>query len=415
MDADRPAIGSIGEKAARRGLAVVFTIMLLDIMGLAIIMPVLPTFLQELTGDPPARAAVDGGWLLFVYASMQFLFAPTVGNLSDRFGRRPVLLVSVLTFALDNLICALADSYWILFIGRILAGVSGASFSTASAFIADVSDERSRARNFGLIGIAFGVGFTLGPVVGGLLGSFGPRVPFFGAAALSFLNFCAACWLLPETLPKPLRRAFDWRRANPMGALKQMRGRPGLMPVLAVFFLIYQAHVVYPAIWPFAGAYRYGWSEGQIGLSLGVYGIVTALVMALVLPRVVATFGERRTAILGLATGVIALMGYALAWQGWMVYLVILATPLEAVADPPLRSLAAARVPPSEQGELQGALSSLSSLTSIVGPLMFASVFEAFTRDGAAIELPGAPFALAALLVATGLIIFLRRVHPMRG
>ncbi|OLP57148.1 tetracycline resistance MFS efflux pump [Rhizobium rhizosphaerae] len=396
--------------AARRGLMVVFAIMLLDIMGIAIIMPVLPTFLQELTGDQAAQAALDGGWLLFVYASMQFLFAPTVGNLSDRFGRRPVLLVSVLTFALDNLICALAGSYWVLFVGRVLAGISGASFSTASAFIADVSDDRTRARNFGLIGIAFGVGFTLGPVIGGLLGSFGPRVPFFGAAALSFANFCAAYFLLPETLPPHLRRAFDWRRANPLGAIRQMRSYPRILPVLAVFFLVYQAHAVYPAVWPFVTSYRYGWSEGQIGLSLGVYGICTALTMALILPRIIAGIGERRTAALGLIVGVIALMGYAFAWEGWMVYLVILATPLEAVADPPLRSLAAAQVPPSAQGELQGALSGLSSLTSIIGPLMFASVFELGTRTDLPWSTPGAPYALAATLVAVAFVVFLRRV-----
>ncbi|WP_438752815.1 TCR/Tet family MFS transporter [Pararhizobium sp. O133] len=402
----------IDPKSARRGLVLVFIILFLDIMGIAIIVPVLPSYLKELTGDTISEAAVDGGWLLLVYSGMQFLFAPLIGNLSDRFGRRPILLASVLTFALDNLICALAVSYWMLFVGRVLAGISGASFSTAAAYIADVSDDSNRARNFGLIGIAFGTGFALGPVLGGLLGEFGPRIPFYGAAALSFLNFVVAWFLLPETLESHNRRRFEWRRANPLGALKQMRNYPGIGWVLLVFFLLWQAHAVYPAVWSFVSSYRYGWSEGQIGLSLGIFGVGGALVMALVLPRILPLLGEWKTGAIGLIFTGLGLFGYAFAFQGWMVYAVILATCLESLADPPLRSIASAKVPPSAQGELQGALSSLSSLTTIIGPLMFAQMFSTFTAPDAPVVFAGAPYLLAGLFMLFAIGVYLVKLRP---
>ena len=401
----------IDARSARRGLFLVFMIMFLDVIGIAIIMPVLPTYLRELTGDDISQAAIDGGWLLLVYAGMQFLFAPFVGNLSDRFGRRPVLLACVLTFAIDNLICALATSYWMLFVGRVLAGISGASFSTAAAFIADVSNDETRAKNFGLMGIAFGTGFVIGPVIGGLLGEFGPRIPFYGAAAIAFLNFVAAWILLPESLAANNRRRFELARANPLGALLQMRHYPGVLWVGLVFFCYNLSHTVYPAVWPFVAALRYGWSEGQIGLSLGVFGIGGAVVMAFVLPRVVPWLGEYRTAVVGLCFSVLALSGYAAAWQGWMVYLVIVLTALESLADPPLRSIASARVPPSAQGELQGALTSVSSITTIIGPLIFTQTFSHFTGPQAPFVFAGAPYAVAAAILLVGLVILVLKLR----
>ncbi|GMB80460.1 tetracycline resistance MFS efflux pump [Shinella zoogloeoides] len=397
----------IDARSTRRGLFLVFMIMFLDVIGIAIIMPVLPTYLRELTGDDISQAAIDGGWLLLVYAGMQFLFAPLIGNLSDRFGRRPVLLACILTFAIDNLICALAASYWMLFVGRVLAGISGASFSTAAAYIADVSNDETRSKNFGLMGIAFGTGFVIGPVIGGLLGEFGPRIPFYGAAVLAFLNFVGAWILLPESLAAHNRRPFELARANPLGALMQMRNYPGVLWVGVVFLCYGLAHAVYPAVWSFVGSYRYGWSEGQIGLSLGIFGIGGAVVMGFVLPRIVPKLGEYRTAVLGLVFSVVALSGYAAAWQGWMVYVVIVLTALEALADPPLRSIASARVPASAQGELQGALTSVSSITTIIGPLIFTQVFSHFTAPSAPVAFAGAPFAVAALILLAGLAIFL--------
>ncbi|WP_454850058.1 TCR/Tet family MFS transporter [Rhizobium binxianense] len=402
-------------KFVRRGLFLVFVILFLDIIGIAIIMPVLPAYLEQLTGDTVSDAAVDGGWLMLAYAGMQFLFAPLLGNLSDRFGRRPILLLSVLTFALDNFICAIATSFWMLFIGRVLAGISGGSFATCSAYIADISTHENRAKNFGLIGIAFGVGFTIGPVIGGLLGEFGPRVPFFGAAALSFVNFVAACFLLPETLEEKNRRRFEWKRSNPLGTLRQMRHYPGIGWILLVMFLYWLAHAVYPAVWAFVTTYRYGWSEGQIGLSLGVFGVAAALVMAFALPRIVAVIGEWRTAVLGLVFSALALTGYALAWQGWVVYAVIIATTIENVADPPLRSIASGKVPPSAQGELQGALTSLSSITTIIGPIIFTQMFGYFTRPDASVTFAGAPFLLAAFFILVAALFFLARVSTPKA
>jgi len=397
-------------KFVRRGLFLVFIILFLDIIGIAIIMPVLPAFLPELTGDDVSAAAIDGGWLLLIYSAMQFLFAPLLGNLSDRFGRRPILLISVLTFAIDNLICAAATSFWMLFVGRALAGFSGGSFATCSAYIADISDDRTRARNFGLIGIAFGVGFTIGPVIGGLLGEFGPRVPFLGAGLLSLANFIAAWFLLPETLERHNRRAFDWRRANPLGALRQMRHYSGIGWIMLVMFLYWLSHAVYPSVWSFVSTYRYGWSEAQIGLSLGLFGICAALVMALILPRLIPVLGEWRTSVLGICFSCLGLAGYAFSWQGWMVYAVILLTTIENVADPALRSIASAKVPPSAQGELQGAMTSMTSLTTIIGPAIFTQLFSGFTGEGAIIEFAGAPYLMAAIFMALAAIVFVTRI-----
>lgn len=401
----------IEPKIVRRGLALVFTTLLLDIIGFGIIMPVLPAYLQELTGTSVSGAAIEGGWLFFAYAAMQFLFAPVIGNLSDRFGRRPILLASVLTFAIDNLICALAWSYPILFIGRVLAGISGASYSTASAFIADVSTDENRARNFGLLGIAFGIGFIIGPVLGGLLGTFGPRVPFYFAAGLAFANFVVGYFLLPETLGQHHRRRFEWRRANPLGALKQMRNYEGIGWIGLVFFLMTLGHMMYPAVWSFVSAYRYGWSEQQIGFSLGMYGLGGALVMGLVLPRVIPRLGEWRTAAIGLAFTAIAAFGYAGASHGWMVYAVIVATCLESLADPPLRSLAAAKVPPSAQGELQGAMTSVFSITSIITPLLYTGIFAWFTGPSAPVQFAGAPYLLGGIFLTLSLVVFVLKVR----
>ncbi|MEK1855430.1 MAG: TCR/Tet family MFS transporter [Phyllobacterium sp.] len=396
---------------AKRGLTLVFMILLLDIIGIGIIVPVLPEYLEELTGTDVGHAAIYGGWLLFAYAGMQFVFAPLIGNLSDRFGRRPVLLTSVITFAIDNLICALAPNFAILLIGRILAGISGGSYSTASAYIADVSTDENRARNFGLLGIAFGVGFILGPIIGGFLGEFGPRVPFFGAALISFLNFVVAYFLLPETLSAKDRRTFEWKRSNPLGAFKQMRNHKGILWIGLVFFMLTLGHMSYPAVWAYVGSYRYGWSESDIGMSLGIYGLCSAIVMGLILPRIVSRFGEWRTAVIGLTFAMLGFFGYASAWQGWLVYVVIVATCLEGVADPAMRSIASAKVPASEQGELQGALTSLFSITNIIGPLIFTQIFAIFTAPGASITFSGAPYVLGGVFVLIGLIAFVVRVE----
>lgn len=400
----------IDEKRARRGLMLVFVIQLMDMMGIALIMPVMPAYLKELTGADMSHASIEGGWLFLSYAAMQFLFGTLIGNLSDRFGRRPVLLFSVFTFAIDNLICALAGSYWMLFVGRVLAGISGASYATAAAYIADVSTDENRARNFGFVSISFGVGFTLGPVVGGLLGEFGPRVPFYVAALIAFANFAIAYFLLPEPLDPANRRAFDWRRANPLGALKQMRNYKGIGWIVVVMFLFWLAHVSYPVVWSFVSAYRYGWGEGMIGFSLGIYGVFTALVLGLVLPGMIRRFGEWRVAVIGLVFCILGFLGYTFASEGWMVFVVIVLASIECVSDPALRSISAAGVPSSAQGELQGALTSLSSITSIIGPLLFSGFFSGFSGPGAVFEMPGMPYLFAAVLSVIALVVFILKV-----
>ncbi len=400
---------------ARRGLALVFVILFLDVIGIAIIMPVLPSFLQQLTGGTLSDAARDGGWLLLVYALMQFVFAPVMGNLSDRFGRRPLLLASVFTFAIDNLICALAGSYAVLFVGRLLAGISGSSYSTCSAFISDISTDENRAKNFGLIGVAFGAGLILGPLIGGLLGTFGPRIPFYGAAALALANFTVAWFFLPETLKPENRRAFDWRRAHAFGALKNLSKYHGISAIGAVLFLHWFGHEVYPSAWSFVVAARYGWNEAEIGASLAAFGIGSVFVSALILPRMAPRLGEWRMAVIGLFFAGAALAGHAMATQGWMIYAIILATVLESISDPSLRSLASVRVPASEQGELQGGLSSLYSLTTIIGPLLFTQLFGYFTGPSAPFQFPAAPFAVSALFhfMALGaFLLFASRREP---
>jgi DHA1 family tetracycline resistance protein-like MFS transporter len=405
----------IDEKRARRGLALVFFILLLDMMGIALIMPVMPAYLKELTGADATEGVMEGSWLFIVYSLMQLLFGTFIGNLSDRFGRRPILLASVLTFAIDNLICALAGSYWILFAGRVLAGISGASYATASAYVADVSTDETRAKNFGLVGISFGVGFTLGPVIGGLLGEFGPRVPFFVAAGLAFLNFVIAAFLLPETLEPHQRRKFEWKRANPLGGLMQLRKYHGIGWIVTVMFLFWLAHVVYPVVWPFVSDYRYGWGPLMISLSLGAFGVMSAVVMGLALPQIVKRYGEWNAAVIGLVFCMVGFLGYTFAWQGWMVFVVILIACLEGITDPALRAITSAGVPSSEQGDLQGTLTSLSSLTSIAGPLMFSYIFATFSGPGATVHFPGAPYFAAALMTALGLVIFVLRVPHWRG
>lgn len=349
---------------------------------------------------------------MIVYAAMQFIFAPLIGNLSDRFGRRPILLVSIITFAFDNLICALATSYWMLFVGRVFAGASGASFATCSAYIADISDDKTRTRNFGLIGIAFGVGFILGPLFGGLLGAFGPRTPFYAAAILSFLNFIFAWAFLPETLGKRHRRRFDIKRANPFGAMKEMRKYPSVLWVMLAFFLYWMAAAIWPAVWPYIAEARYNWNSVAIAVSYATFGIGQIFVMGILLPRLVLRWSDRRISLTGLISAAIGLVGYALAVQGWMVYLVFALTFLEYLAHAPMRSIAASQVPPSGQGELQGALTSITSITTILGPEIYTRLFRAGTAQDAAVPFAGLPFIVALVFVSLSLIVLYFFVRP---
>ena len=380
--------------------AIVFVIItvLLDIIGFGLIMPVLPTLLMQLTGKTVSAAAVDAGWLAFAYATTQFIAAPVLGGLSDRFGRRPVLLAAIAAFGLDYIVMGFAPTLGWLFFGRLIAGVCGASFTPAYAYVADLSPPDKRAQNFGLVSAAFGVGFILGPAIGGLLGTFGPRAPFFAAAAISLANFVYGWFVLPESLPPERRRRFDWKRANPLGALLHIRKLPTVPGVLAALFLWMLAHQVMPATWPFYGKYRFGWSEAVIGASLAAAGTVMALSQATLLRVLVPRIGERRTALTGIAIAAVGYIGYATATQGWMMFAWLSTWLLGAMVMPSSNGFLSHRVPANAQGELQGAIACLYSLSSIVGPPFMSHVFERFTAANAPIRLPGASFIAAAIL-----------------
>jgi MFS transporter, DHA1 family, tetracycline resistance protein len=345
---------------------------------------------------------------------MQFFFAPILGSLSDRFGRRPVLLIALFGFFLDYLILSFAPNYMWLLIGRLLAGITGASFTTAAAYIADISTPENRAQNFGMIGAAFGLGFILGPAMGGWLGELGTRVPFFAAAALTFLNWLYGYFILPESLPLDRRRPFDWRRANPAGALLHLRRYPAIGGLFLAFALIYIAAHAVQSNWSYYTMYRFGWSEGTVGLSLALVGLLIGGVQGGLIRIVNPWLGDRRSAYVGLILYGVGMLLFGFATQSWMMFAFLIPYCLGGIAGPALQSIITGRVPANEQGELQGTLTSIMSLTTIAGPPLMTGLFAAFTRETAPIHLPGMPFLLGATLMFASAIIayFTLRTRP---
>ena len=396
--------------AGTTALVFVLITVLIDTIGFGMIMPVLPALVVQLTGEPINRAAVYGGWLAFVYAVLQFACAPVLGNLSDRFGRRPVLLFSVASLGIDYIIIGLAPSLAWLFLGRAIAGIAGASFTPAYAYIADVSPPDRRAQNFGLIGAMFGGGFIIGPALGGLLGTYGPRAPFFAAATLSLINFVYGAFVLPESLPNESRRPFDWKRANPLGTLVQLRKHPLVLGLLTALFLWQLAHQVMPSTWAYYTMFRFGWSEAVVGASLAVVGLIMAVSQA-TLPRLmVPRLGEAASATIGLAIGGIGFVGYAFATRGWMMFALLVTWFFGAGVMPVTNALMSRRIPPTSQGELQGGVTSLYSLSSIIGPPVMTQIFGYFSSDAAPVHLPGAAFLCAAMLAGGSLLLFRRAI-----
>jgi DHA1 family tetracycline resistance protein-like MFS transporter len=394
--------------AGPNALVFVAITVLLDIIGFGIIIPVLPTLLIDLTGRSVSEAAIYGGWLAFLYAGIQFVCAPVLGNLSDRFGRRPVLLMSVGALGLDYLVMGFAPTLGWLFLGRAISGIAGASFTPAYAFVADVSPPEKRAQSFGMISAAFGIGFVLGPAIGGALGSFGPRAPFFAAAILSLCNFVYGYLVLPESLPTERRRPLDWKRANPLGTLLQVRKHPEVRGVLAALFLWMVAHQVMPATWPFYGKYRFDWSEATIGLSLAAAGSVMATSQLTLLRRIVPRLGERRAALLGIAVAGVGYVGYGMATAGWMMFAWLATWLFGALVMPSTNALLSHRVAANAQGELQGAVAGLYSLSAIVGPPLMTHIFAGTTGASGAVQLPGAVFFTAAGLAAACFLVYWR-------
>ena len=387
-------------------VAFVAITVLIDTIGLGLIMPVMPTLLMELTGSTVSRAAIYGGWLTFLYAVMQFLFAPILGNLSDRFGRRPVLLAAVGALGVDYLILGFAPNLGWLFLGRAIAGMAGASFTPAYAYIADITPPERRAQNFGIVAAAFGMGFVLGPALGGLLGGLGPRAPFFAAAILSLVNFAYGFFVLAESLPPERRRPFLWRRANPLGTLLQMRKQPVVLGILGALFLWMVGHQVMPSTWAFYATFRFGWSERMIGASLALVGLVMATSQATLLRVLVPRLGERRSALIGIAIAAVGYLGYATATASWMMFAWMGTWFFGAIVMPSTNALMSHRVAPDAQGELQGAVASLYSLSSIVGPPLMTQLFGRFSAPDAPIHVPGAAFIASTVLATAALGIY---------
>lgn len=381
----------------------IFITLLIDVMGWGLIIPVMPDLIAQLKGITVNEASPYGAWLLSSYAITQFLFAPVIGNLSDRYGRRPVLLGSLLGFGIDYLFLALAPTYSLLFAGRIIAGITGASFTTASAYIADISTAETRTKNFGMIGAAFGLGFVIGPALGGLLAGWGLRAPFYAAAGLCLLNALYGYFVLPESLSKANRRPFQWKRANPLGALKFLKKYPEIGGLAVCFFLIYLAAQAVQGNWSFFTIYRFNWSEGMVGISLAVVGLLVGLVQA-VLTRVVnPILGNRKSIYLGLFLYTVGLVLFSFASETWMMFVFLIPYCLGGIAGPALQSTLASHVPPNQQGELQGALTSLMSLTTIIGPPVMNNIFFYFTSPKAPVYFPGSFFLLAAILMLASL------------
>ncbi len=392
----------------KHAMAFILVTVLLDSIGFGIILPVLPGLIMDVTGEPLANAARYGGWLLFVYAVTQFFSAPVLGNLSDRFGRRPVLLLSLFAMGCDYLLMGWAPTLGWLFLGRLIAGISASTYGIANAFIADTFAPEDRARNFALLGAAFGVGFIVGPVIGGLLGEFGPRAPFYAAAGLAFTNVVYGFLVLPESLKKANRRAFDWKRANPLGTFNQLWRYPVVLGLVFAYFFYMMGHHSLPSVWSYFAIEKFAWSSRDIGFSLGAVGVCMIVVQAWLIRYVLDRFGTGRTAYIGLVATILSFVGYALVPYGWMIYGVIVLGAAQGFVAPSVQALMSGRIPPDAQGELQGALASVSSLVSILSPPFMTQTFAYFSAGGAPLYFPGAPFIAAALFTLLGLFAFMR-------
>ena len=397
-----------------RALGFVLLTIFVDTMGIGIIIPVLPGLLLELVGGSLGSVAIYGGWLMFLFAGLQFLTAPVLGNLSDSFGRRPVLLVSLAVYGLDLLIMGWAPTIVWLFIGRALSGIFGATYVVASAYITDVTSMEDRSRAFGWMGAAFGLGFVIGPAIGGILGDEAHRLPFFVAAGLAAANVVYGYFVLPESLDPANRRPFSLRRAHAVGALRRLFRYPVVGGLLAALLLFNVAHDANPATWTFATMDKFGWTAFDVGLSMTFMGICVAMSQGVVLGPAMRFFGEHRAIVVGFALVALSFLGYALAWQGWMMYLWMVPYALGSIAGPATTAVLSKQVPANFQGELQGALSALRSITSCIAPLLMTGLFSYFTRPGAPVHFPGVAFLAASILTVgtlMGVIGALRRVR----
>jgi len=392
-----------------RALAFIFITVLIDAIGFGVVIPVFPQLIVKLTGRDLAHAAEVSGWIAFLYASVQFLMGPVIGGLSDRFGRRPVLLASLAAFSLDYVVMAFAPTLWWLVAARVVAGITGATFPTAYAYIADVTPPEKRGANFGVIGMAFGFGFIIGPALGGFVAQFGTEVPFLVSAGLAMANFLYGLFVLPESLPPERRRSFEWRRANPVGALMRLKSaHPVVLMLAATVFVWTLSYQSLYSIWSYHGQLRYGWTAEQVGWSLAAVGVTGAIVQGFLGRKLIPRFGQRRIIVVGLISAVAGYSTYAMADEGWMVYLGIAVSACQGLVFPCLQGLMSAEVAPNEQGELQGAVASIQSLSAIVGPPLMTTVFARFSVADAPIYAPGAPFVVSLVFVGVTAVMFFR-------
>ncbi len=384
----------------------IFITLLIDVMGWGLIIPVMPKLVSHLKGIPVNEASTYGAWLLFAYAATQFVCSPVIGNLSDRFGRRPVLLSSLAGFAIDYIFMALAPTYGWLFVGRIIAGITGASFTTGAAYIADVSTPETRTKNFGMIGAAFGLGFMLGPLIGGLIGNaWGPRAPFYAAAVLCFLNWLYGYFILPESLDKEHRRPFEWKKANPFGSLQFLRKAKSIGGLALCYFLIYLAAMAVQGNWNYFTMYRFHWTPDLVGYSLGAVGLMVGLVQAVLTRKINPRLGNEKSIYIGLLLYSLGLTLFAFATQSWMMFVFLIPYCLGGIAGPALQATMASHVARNEQGALQGVLTSLMSLTTIIGPLIMNNLFKYFTTSKAPFYFPGVSFLLGAVFMLLSLAV----------
>lgn len=392
----------------KAGMGFAVITILLDSIGIGLIMPIMPDLIADLGITDLSTGALYGGALATAYAAMQFIFMPIFGNLSDRYGRRPVLLAAIAALFVDYILMGLAQSFVVLFIGRIIAGIAGATISTASAYIADVSAPEDRAKNFGMVGAAFGIGFILGPAIGGIVGEFGVRLPFFLAAAFSILNFLFGLYFLPESLPMEKRRAFIWRRANPFGALKRAVSLKELRPLMIVIFCIMLSGTVYGSVWSFFGKEKFDWSPFVIGMTFASFGIGLVIVQGWLIRLILPALGEIKTVRLGISLVSIGMLGIVLATETWMIFALLPLLVLGEISGPTINGMLSKRVGDDEQGELQGVLTSVQSVTALIGPLIYTGLFKLFSDDIGP-YFPGAPFLLSAGFVLLALVLFLRQ------
>ncbi|MFT4886583.1 MAG: DHA1 family tetracycline resistance protein-like MFS transporter [Pseudohongiellaceae bacterium] len=401
----------IDVKSHSKALGFIVVVVLIDAISFGIILPVMPSLIMSLSGVGLFEAARIGGYLMFTYAVMQFFAAPILGNLGDRFGRRPILLFSLTALGLDYLLMGFSSSLLWLFLARMVAGVASSTFSIAYAYVTDITPEEKRAQRFGMVGAAFGGGFVFGPVIGGLLAEFGERVPFFVAAGLALLNVCYGYFVLGESLAKENRRPFQFVRATPVGAVMQLRKYPVVIGLAFAYFLYMIGHLSLPSTWTYYTIEKFAWSERQIGISLGFAGIFMILVQAFLIRWAIPVLGAYRAGILGMVATVIGFSGYAFAAEGWQLYPWLALAAISGFVTPAFQSIMTSQIPANAQGELQGALSSLNSLTAIIGPLVMTQLFAIFTGPDAPFYFPGISFLSAAILSAICLSIFIPVVH----